>query len=78
MPEPQAVCAQPTQERIVQPGDTVTLKSGGPLMVAGRFDQEGNMVCMWFPESHPTDHGSTYLPEVQWSSFPLETLKIIF
>jgi uncharacterized protein YodC (DUF2158 family) len=32
----------------LKPGDTVQLKSGGPVMTVRKIDSEGNIECNWF------------------------------
>lgn len=36
-------------------GDTVKLKSGGPMMTISRIDHEGTVWCVWFTKKETAD-----------------------
>lgn len=51
-------------------GDTVKLKSGGPLMTVGYLQSDGNILCYWF-------NSNSGQFEVKWSDFHPDMLKQI-
>ncbi len=36
----------------LKPGETVQLKSGGPVMTVAKVSESGTTVCTWFSEKH--------------------------
>ena len=44
----QAEAAEEMNDKGFEPGDIVSLKSGGPWMTVERVGPEGGLVCAWF------------------------------
>ncbi|WP_373425364.1 YodC family protein [Variovorax boronicumulans] len=53
--------AQP-EVRAMQVGETVQLKSGGPIMTITGSGGDGSLQCMWFPEGSTAQASVGYFP----------------
>ena len=49
-------------------GDTVRLKSGGPLMTISNYNDKGHLYCLWFSKDED---------KVRDGYFPLDSLQLV-
>ncbi|MFN8092191.1 MAG: DUF2158 domain-containing protein [Vicinamibacteria bacterium] len=66
-PASRVACRQRTMEEpeaTFRPGDTVRLKSGGPVMTVS-FEEHGSVACQWFSG-----------PKLEQSRFPATSLEL--